>query len=404
MAQTSRSSPAIGGAVPTQCDERQIRHAQKMESIGQLAGGIAHDFNNLLTAIMGYTQLGASIAAPESPLWGHFQEILKASERAAELTSQLLAFSRRQDTERQETNLNHLILSTHKMLRRLIGENIELVTVAAPDLDLITADPGQIEQVLINLAVNARDAMPDGGKLIIETHNGCHEASSASVQPGPVVVQHVRLSVSDNGTGMPDDVKERIFEPFFTTKAPGQGTGLGLSICHGIVRRHGGYISVETRPGDGSTFTVCLPRSDGGATTRQRRELYGRPIEGKELVLVVDDEETVREMVARVLRQQGYTVLEAENGDEALRVAQDFADKDIGLDLLVTDIVMPIMGGRELAYRLRARQSGAKVLYTSGYTDDIMIRQGQLQPGVEFIAKPFTPDSLAIRVRETLDS
>ena len=384
--------------------EQQLRHSQKMEAIWQLAGGIAHDFNNLLTAILAYTQLGEAMTPSESGIRVHFQEIKKAAQRAADLTRQLLAFSRHQNTEQTMLNLNELILNTHKILRRLIGTDIELVTVAAPDLGHVRADPGQIEQVLINLAINARDAMPRGGKLAIETHNASYQEDQAlrhsEVAPG----EYVALIARDNGIGMTKEVAARVFEPFFTTKEQGKGTGLGLSTCYGIVKQNGGHITVWSEPGTGTAFTIYLPRATDQAAIGPHPGHSDLVPRGGEMVLVVEDEETVRSLAARILRQQGYTVLEAENGGEALKAVEEFADRDIDLDLLLTDMVMPLMGGRELAYRLRAKHTNTKVLYTSGYPDPAIIHQGPLGPSTDFIPKPFTPDELARRVREVLDT
>jgi signal transduction histidine kinase len=383
--------------------EQQLRQSQRMEAVGQLAGGIAHDFNNLLTAILGYAQMGGNMAQPESQLGTHFKEISKAARRATDLTRQLLTFSRGQIIEQRVLNLNDLVLNTHKMLRRLIGEDIELVTMTAPDLGLVRVDSSQIEQVLINLAINARDATPSGGKLTIETKNATLDQAYTSQHGGVAPGECVVLAVSDNGTGMSEDVKVHIFEPLFTTKKQGKGTGLGLSTCYGVVRQHGGHISVYSEPGNGTTIRIYLPRVDvdeavGSCPLGGRSDQLPR---GSEMVLLVEDEETVRGMSAHVLRGQGYTVLEAENGGEALRVAEQL---DRGhIDLLLTDIVMPLMGGRELADRLRASHAITKVLYTSGYSDGAVISQGRLNPETEFISKPFTPESLVRRVREVLD-
>lgn len=382
--------------------EQQLRHAQKMEAVGQLAGGIAHDFNNLLTAILGYAQLGASLVPNDSQLGTHFQEINKAARGAADLTRGLLAFSRHQIIEQRLLDLNELVLDTHKLLRRLIGADIELVALAAPDLGLVRADPSQIAQVLINLAINARDATAGGGKLTVETYNVTLDRDYVSRRAGVGEGEHVVLAVSDNGVGMTEDVEARVFEPFFTTKDRGKGTGLGLSTCYGIVKQHGGHISVYSEFGEGTTFKIYLPRvSSAVAAPKPGSYADGAP-GGREIVLLVDDEETVRGMAARVLRRKGYTVLEAENGGEAIRLAEQRDEGDI--DLLLTDIVMPLMGGRELADRLRANRHITRVLYTSGYSDAAVVHHGQLEPDSYFIPKPFTPDSLARRVRQVLDT
>ena len=382
--------------------EQQLHHSQKMDAIGQLAGGIAHDFNNLLTAIIGYTQLGRNMVAPGTSLQTHFQEIQKAAQLAADLTRQLLAFSRRQMVEQKELSLNDLIIDTHKMLRRLIGENVELATVAEPGLGRVIADAGLVEQVLVNIAINARDAMPGGGKLTIETRNVYldHEyaAKHTNVAPG----DYVMLAISDTGTGMTDEVRARIFDPFFTTKGPGEGTGLGLSTCYGIVKQNGGHISVHSELGRGTTFKMYLPRVVGGDSVKADDANVGLLPKGIENVLLVEDEETLRRMVAKVLRQQGYTVVEAENGSDALRLVDEAPDQ--GIDLLLTDMVMPLMGGRELASRLMADRTVTKVIYTSGYTDAGIGQDGTLEPGGDFMPKPFTLDSLAHKVREVLDT
>ena len=383
--------------------EQQLRQSQKMEAVGQLAGGIAHDFNNLLTAIMGYTQLGVNMVVPGGNLQSHFMEIQKAAQLAADLTRKLLAVSRRQILEQRDLNLNALLIDTHKMLRRMIGEDIELVTVTAQDLGMVRVDPGHIEQVMMNIAINARDAMEGGGKLTIETANAeldeTYAGQHADVEPGPYVL----LSVTDTGTGMTEDVQAQMFDPFFTTKEPGKGTGLGLSTCYGIVKQNGGHISVYSERAKGTTFKIYLPRVDGtDYSLEQKEEVAPSLPKGRENVLLVEDEETVRGMAARVLREQGYTVVEAENGGDALRVAEEFGEQSI--DLLLTDIVMPLMGGRELASQLVARSAVSRVLYTSGYTDAAVVQDGALEPGVKFLPKPFTPDALARQVREALDT
>ena len=305
--------------------EDQLQQSQKMDAVGQLAGGIAHDFNNLLTAILGYSQLGITMVPADSRLMAHLQEIQRAAQRAADLTQQLLAFSRRQIIEQRWFNLNELILNTHKMLRRLIGEDIELVTVPQPDLGLAKVDPGQISQVLVNLAINARDAMLSGGKLSIETSNVTISPDLTSQVADLVPGKYVVLAVSDNGIGMTEEIRARIFEPFFTTKEQGKGTGLGLSTCYGIVKQHGGHISVCSESGKGTTFKLYLPRVDSAVEDGHRDNQDILPT-GGEKVLLVEDEETVRRMAARILREQGYTVLEAENGGEALRVAEELGD------------------------------------------------------------------------------
>jgi PAS domain S-box-containing protein len=379
--------------------EEQFLQAQKMEAVGRLAGGVAHDFNNLLTIIGGYSQLLLSHLPPGDAVSEHVQEIKKAGERAASLTRQLLAFSRQQVLAPRMLDLNAIVANMDKMLQRLIGEDIELVTVRGTDLGLVKADPGQLEQVIMNLAVNSRDAMPKGGKLTIETANvdldRVYTQKRAQVPPGP----YVMLAVSDTGCGMDAETQTRIFEPFFTTKETGKGTGLGLSTVYGIVKQSGGYIWVYSEPGQGATFKIYLPRVQGAVeSARKSRPVTAR---GSETVLVVEDEQPVRSLVRGILGSKGYTVLEASSGEEALRVCKRHRQP---IHLLITDVVMPQMGGRELARRLTRLCPGMKVLYTSGYTDDTVVRHGKLGPGQLFLQKPFTPEALAGRVREALDA
>jgi len=381
--------------------EEQLSQAQKMEIVGQLAGGVAHDFNNLLTAIMGYSQMSLKAAPPGSPMSSHLEEVMKASERAANLTGQLLSFSRRQVIEPKVIDLNDLIINTDKMLRRLIGDDIELVTLPANDLGLVKADPGQIEQVLMNLAVNARDAMPKGGKLSIETANVTLDAEYARQHGDASPVRHVMLAVSDTGMGMSEEVQEHIFEPFFTTKEVGKGTGLGLATCYGIVQQSGGHIEVSSEPGRGASFKVYLPVTEETYAAQPKMVDSSISPQGKETVLLAEDEPLVRSMVATVLRNQGYMVLEASNGEEALRMVQKHGGE--GIELLLTDVVMPQMGGPELAEQLRATHPGIKVLFTSGYVGDSVSEHGNLPTGTEFLAKPYMPDALAVKVREVLD-
>ncbi len=382
--------------------EAQLLWSQKMEAVGRLAGGIAHDFNNMLTTIKGYAELGLMEIDPGNGMHDDLLEILKASERAARLTQQLLAFSRRQVIEPQVLNLNEVILDTDKMLRRLIGEDIELVTLLTEDLGSVKMDPSQIEQVLANLAVNARDAMPNGGKLIIETSNvTLHKGFPTQymrVPPG----EYVRLSVSDTGVGMTDEVKRHLFEPFFTTKEVGKGTGLGLATCYGILQQNGGSITVDSEPNRGAIFNVYVPRvGEEASSLLKRHQLESMP-RGKEKVLVVEDEISVRQVATRVLRDLGYTVLEAENGDDALRVASENQDRRI--HLLLTDVVMPQMGGKPLAERLRSERPDIRVLFFSGYADNALVQDGVLDSGVAFLQKPFSPAILAQKVREVLDA
>jgi signal transduction histidine kinase/CheY-like chemotaxis protein len=382
--------------------EAQLRQSQKMETAGRLAGGVAHDFNNLLTAIMGYGELLAGSLDDQDPLRKHVDQIMKAGERAASLTRQLLAFSRKQVLQPKVFDLNNVIADVEKILRRLIGEDIELLTPSAPKLGAVMADPGQIEQVLLNLAVNARDAMPHGGKLIVETTNMVIDEEyvrehGLSIPPGP----YVMLSVSDTGCGMDKNTQTHIFEPFFTTKELGKGTGLGLSIVYGIVSQSGGGICVHSTPGAGSTFEVYLPQVLSPVADTEEKVQTTAAFIAEETILLVEDEEIVRKLVSNILQMRGYTVLEASNGDEALRVCERYTG---AIHLMLTDVVMPRMSGRELAERLAQLRPEVKVLFMSGYTDDAILRLGISREGLNFIQKPFTPDALARRVRELLNA
>jgi PAS domain S-box-containing protein len=380
--------------------EEQYRQAQKMEAVGRLAGGVAHDFNNLLTAIMGYIGLALEALPPDSPVNPDLQGIQKTSERAANLTRQLLAFARRQIVELRVIDLNELILNMDKMLRRLISENIELVTLPAPALGRIKADPSQIEQVLLNLVVNACDAMPEGGKLILETANVRLDNHEVHQQTEVIPGEYIMLAVSDTGVGMSEEVKQHIFEPFFTTKGESKGTGLGLATCFGIISQSGGYIHVYSEPGQGATFKVYLPRvTETVAASAWRDPAHELP-RGTETILLVEDEASVRRLSIRVLRQQGYTVLEATHGAEALRLAQEQAGRDI--HLLLTDMVMPQMGGQELAKRLTHLYPKLKVLFISGYIETTVPQSGLLDPSANFLQKPFTPQALIHKVRAVL--
>jgi signal transduction histidine kinase len=381
--------------------EEQLRQAQKLEAIGSLAGGVAHDFNNLLTIINGYSEIIGSQLPADSPVRDLVREIGQAGERAASLTRQLLAFSRKQVLEPKVFNLNAIVTDTAKMLRRLIGEDIELNTTLEPGLRRVRADPGQLEQVLINLAVNARDAMPQGGKLTIETANAeLHETYThayADLPPGP----YVMMAVSDTGCGMDEATKARIFEPFFTTKGPGKGTGLGLATVYGIVKQSEGHVAVYSEPGRGTTFKIYLPVAEERVPSGKSHPGLQPARPGTETILLAEDEPALQALARHVLQSHGYTVLEAGQGDKALRIAQDYKGT---IHLLVTDVVMPAMSGRQLAERLAANRPGVKVLYLSGYTDDAVVRHGVLQAETAFLQKPFTPGALAQKVREVLDS
>jgi two-component system, cell cycle sensor histidine kinase and response regulator CckA len=381
--------------------EQQFHQAQKMEAVGRLAGGVAHDFNNLLTAILGSADLVLERLPAGVPDRDEIEEVRKAALRAADLTRQLLAFSRQQVIAPTVLNPNQIVANMEKLLHRLLGEDVELRSVLAADLAAVKADPSQLEQVVLNLAVNARDAMPNGGKLTIETQNveldAAYVRGHLSAQPGP----YVMLAVSDTGVGMDAATQARIFEPFFTTKAQGKGTGLGLATVYGIVKQSGGWIWVYSEPGQGTSFKVYLPRVAEAAAPAPTSQAPPVSVRGSETVLLVEDEEMIRNLVWKVLKANGYTVLVAGNGRDAEHVA---GRHEGPIHLIVTDVVMPGMNGREVAQRLAAARAGIKVLYLSGYTDDAIVHHGVLEPGVAFLQKPFTPAVLGRKVREVLDS
>ena len=380
--------------------ENQFHQAQKMEAVGQLAGGVAHDFNNLLTVICGYSEVLLGLLPAPDPTSEMIQEILKAGERAAGLTRQLLAFSRKQIIQPKVVDLNTLVADVSKLLRRMIGEDVSLVTVLAPRLGRVKADPGQIEQVFMNLAVNARDAMPQGGKLTIETANAELDQSYKKFRPEVATGRYVQLTISDSGCGMSEDVKARLFEPFFSTKEPGKGTGLGLATVYGIVKQSGGYIYVYSELGRGTTFKIYLPLIDDAVPSGKSHADSKPMLKGDEVILLVEDEDTVRSFARYTLQMQGYTVLEASEGEAALRIAEQHPGK---IHLLLTDVVMPRMGGRQVAEQLVQARPGIKVLYLSGYTDDAVVRHGILEAEVAFLQKPFTPSTLIQKVRAVLD-
>jgi signal transduction histidine kinase/CheY-like chemotaxis protein len=380
--------------------EEQLHQSQRMEAIGQLAGGVAHDFNNLLTVIKGYSQISLMELKEGDPLKPNMEEIQNAATRAAELTKQLLAFSRRQIMEFKVLDLNTVLRNLNKMLRRLIGEDIELLTFLSGGLGRVKTDSGQIEQVVMNLVVNARDAMRNGGKMTIETANLELDEEYAwkhvAVKPG----NYVMLSVSDTGEGMSPEVRDRVFEPFFTTKERGKGTGLGLSTVYGIVKQSGGNIWVYSELGKGTTFKIYLPRVDQ-PLSEERKPLRKEEIPlGNETILLVEDEEGVRKLAVRVLKKQGYRVPIASQGEEALSVCREYKEP---IHLLVTDVVMPKMSGRDVARLLEQIHPETKVLYMSGYTDTAIAHYGVLDEGIEYLQKPFTVDALARKVREVLD-
>ncbi len=370
--------------------EEELRQSQKMEAVGRLAGGIAHDFNNLLTAISGYTNLLIRSLEPAHPGRDDAEEIRRMAEQAASLTRQILAFSRRQVMRPEVIDLNHVVRDAESMLRRLIGEDVDLSTNLAGDLEPVRADPGQIEQVLLNLVVNSRDAMPRGGSLSIAT---CNEPGGSEPR--------VRLEVTDTGVGMDEETQARAFDPFFTTKDRFKGTGLGLSTVYGIVQQSGGSIVLRSRPSQGTTVEIVLPAAEGRVAALRAPAVAAAPARGSETVLLAEDEPTVRRLLLRVLNESGYRVLEASNGAEALERAEAHQGT---LHLVVTDVIMPEMGGAELVERMKHVHPEAKVLYVSGYADDALGQRG-IVPGDEaFLAKPFTPEALARKVREILDA
>ena len=381
--------------------ETQLIQAQKMESIGRLAGGVAHDFNNLLTAIKGYAELALTELDDQDQLRHDLGEISKATERATALTSQLLAFARKQIIDPRVIDLGELIGNLESLLQRLIGEHIELEIHVGHVPERIKADPGQIEQLLINLVMNARDAMPDGGTLTIETGSAALDADSKPTRAGSAADRTlVMLTVSDTGTGIAPEVQEHLFEPFFTTKEPGKGTGLGLATCYGIITQHNGQISYTSEVGRGTTFNISLPRVEDTLDTCLDYDEERALPKGNELILLVEDEAAVRELTARTLRQLGYTILEAANGEEALRLVKV---SSMPPQLLLTDVIMPRMSGWSLAERLTVLRPDIKVLFISGYSDHVVTEDRRLQEGVVLLQKPFSPATLAHKGRDVLD-
>jgi signal transduction histidine kinase len=382
--------------------EEQLRQSQKMEAIGRLAGGIAHDFNNLLTAITGYSEVILRNLNEKDPLRPHASEIKKAGDRAAALTRQLLAFSRRQVLAPKVLDLNAVVSNPEKMLRRLIGEDIELVTVLGSELGSVKADPGQLEQVILNLAVNARDAMPGGGRLVIETANVEVEErgdqSSGWIPSGAFVM----LSVTDTGTGMDEETRARAFEPFFTTKEKDKGTGLGLSTVYGIIKQSGGHISVHSEVNAGTSFRIYLPQvtEEVDVLELEEQPADADDVAGTETILLVEDEQLVRDLARGILLTSGYKVLEAPHGGEALLICESYPGP---IHLMLTDIVMPHLNGRELYERVCPLRPEMKVLFMSGYTDEALPLSGRLEPDSPFIEKPFTPDALTLKLRQVLD-
>jgi two-component system, cell cycle sensor histidine kinase and response regulator CckA len=380
--------------------EDQLRQSQKMEAVGQLAGGIAHDFNNLLMAIMSNAELAALDLPPSSPSAANIEEIKSASRRARSLTQQLLAFSRKQMLQPRVLDLNAVVRDAEQILRRLIGENITMSVMLDEAVGHVRADPGQLAQVLMNLAVNARDAMPNGGQLTIESGNRDVSAIDARLHRGLQPGRYVLLSVRDNGVGMDDATKTRIFEPFFTTKPPGQGTGLGLSTAYGIVKQSGGYIAVDSTPGSGTTFTILLPRvfeQPEPAAAHPAPEAPATTTRGT--VLLVEDEAAVREAAKRMLRKYGFAVIEAKNGEDALMLWEREQSR---IDLVLTDVVMPVLGGAELAQALRRQRPELKVVFMSGYTQGNLELSSLDESASRFLPKPFTTDQLIGTLRELL--
>jgi len=385
---------------PRKSLEQQLRQAQKMEAVGRLAGGIAHDFNNLLTAINGYSELLLNGLSNADPLRKDIEEIKKAGDRAANLTGQLLAFSRKQVLRPRVLDLNTVVIDIDKLLRRLIREDIKLVTDLQPGLGCVRVDLGQIEQVIMNLVINARDAMPRGGKLMIRTANAAMDKAGARKHPGMRPGHYALLALSDTGFGMDAETLAHIFEPFFTTKEMGSGTGLGLSTAYGIIKQSGGYIYASSEAGRGTTFEIYLPHVEGAAEEESAQTQPSAHAQGKETILLVEDEEMIRSLSLKILRLRGYTVLEAANGREALSIAQRHPGP---IQLLITDVVMPEMGGRDLMRQIAQLRPEMKALFVSGYTDDAAVLNYLQESSTPFLLKPFSPHSLACKVREVLD-
>lgn len=384
---------------PAAAPERQPQ-AERMETVGRLVGAVAHDFANILTLIAGYSDILLNRIGERDPLRPELDEIRKAANRGARLTAQLLGFTRGQAVQPRPLDLNSVVRDIERMLQLIIGECVELQLELSPTLHKVVADPGQMEQVVMNLVLNARDAIPAGGRIRIETAEeeiGEIAAREHGIQPGA----YVTLSISDNGHGIPPEALSRIFEPFFTTKEQGKGTGLGLSTVHRIVKESGGDIRVNSTPGDGATFTICLPRAYQETTNPEAAGAPAAATAGSETLLVVEDEDGVRRLLTHVLHRRGYKVLEAANGEEAVRL---FEKRSAEISLVLTDMVMPQMGGRQLGDLLQQIRPGIKIIYMSGYTDDVLVRTGALGPGMSFLQKPLRPEVLAAKVREALDS
>jgi signal transduction histidine kinase len=378
----------------------QLQQAQRMESIGRLAGGVAHDFNNLLTVINGYAEILQADDRMSEEQRSHLLQIAQAGGQAANLTQQLLAFSRKQVIQPRPLNLNAVVEDITTMLRRLVGEDIELTTVLEPGLAPVMADPSQMHQVLMNLVINSRDAMPKGGRLRIETANVVVDARAAAAHAEASPGRHVTMSVADTGAGIDRETLGHIFEPFFTTKGKGEGTGLGLSMVYGIVTQSGGWISTVSEPGLGTTFTVYLPQVEAEAEVHPAGAAFPEQVSGSETILLVEDQPSVRRLASSVLRGCGYRLIEAENGEEALQAAADFSGT---IHLLLTDVVLPGMTGKELADRLLTARAGMKVLFVSGYAEDVIAHRGVVNAGIRYLPKPYAPHVLAVKVREVLN-
>jgi two-component system, cell cycle sensor histidine kinase and response regulator CckA len=381
--------------------EAQLRQAQRMEAVGRLAGGVAHDFNNLLTVISGYTEMLLDDLPTGDRLRDPVLMMRQAGEQAAALTSQLLAFSRRQVVEPQVIELNSVVSNLTKMLRRLIGEDIELSVALAADLDRVRIDPRQVEQILMNLSVNARDAMPHGGRVTVETANATVDEHFAQFTPGLTPGRYVLLAVTDSGLGMDENTRSRIFEPFFTTKDPGSGTGLGLAMVYSIVQQAKGHIEVYSELGHGTVFKLYLPSVDGVDQPKEATDDQTASLQGTETILLVEDAEGVRALLQDVLTMYGHQVLVARDGEEGIRLAENHTGP---IDLIITDIVMPRMGGRELVERVVTARPTIRALYLSGYTDEAVMRHGVLEAGAAFLQKPFTARQLMTKVRQILDA
>ena len=397
-----RAMTEVGTRAERQRLETQLIEAQKREVLGQLAGGVAHDFNNILSVIIGYIDLLADELDPVSPLKRYAEEVRQASDRAVGLTRQLLLFSSQETVEPVVLDLNDVVNDVDKMLRRLIDENIELTVVPGQRTGRIRADIGYVGQVLMNMVVNARDAMPNGGKLTIAIYNVTLDENYTQTHTGAVPGEYVMLSVSDTGTGMSEEVQARLFEAFFTTKPKGKGTGLGLSTCYNIVQQSGGHIGVYSELGKGTTFKVYFPRVEQALNTKSSFIQTGPLPRGTETLLVVEDDPAVRHLARGVLENQGYEVLLAANGQEGLHMARNHLGSPIRL--VITDVIMPVMGGRVMVEWLKTTDPDLKILFTSGYTDDALAQHGVMEAGIEFLAKPYTPAALARKVRELVDS